>query len=541
MKIKIKHILGGAILMSALFLGSGLFAADSIFTFAELFTNTDYRDAGNTTADWVNGTFDGLVRLPKDSTAGSASKQVNGKVLRASDGNLYYAWVDFRSGIGDGKGHIYLQKYNTSGVKQWGNEKQVDSAGTGTYINDDFLTPVPGLMEGIDGSIFVYWAVGGNLWVQKFDNTGAKKWGGDTVVNTASVTTYNFGYTPAVVDSDGKLVFFWSSGSGLYMQKIDGSGASGIKSGSQVLLQSGYVNRPMASRDSTNHYYVAYTLFDIGSLQDILYLDKFNTDGTRAWAQRTTVVASTGISSVDIATDASGNSYVVWDDYRNILSTGRDVFIQKFDSSGTAWWGMMGKQMNTDTGYAVQQNPKVKLDANGLPNVIWEDQRSGTNVDIYAQHYDTNGNKIWSSGEVKVNKGTNSSAYSEYFVGVADSFVINTQAGGDQNSLYVAWFTDRSNDFNIYSQKVTSSGTVSFGTDLQVTTELGGGGYLSSAHVQSTKLNITAMNITGARVYGIYLNYGQTINFSKVTPLGFGANMFKDLATGLLIGGDDHF
>ena len=513
MKIKIKHILGGAILMSALFLGSGLFAADSIFTFAELFTNTDYRDAGNTTADWVNGTFDGLVRLPKDSTAGSASKQVNGKVLRASDGNLYYAWVDFRSGIGDGKGHVYIQSYDTSGTKRWSNDMQVDSASADSvFLSDDFLDTVPGLVES-NGFIFVYWVLNGNLWVQKFNAAGAKQWSGDTRINaaTVSVTAYNFGYTPAVVDSTGLLVFFWDSGSGLYMQKFDGSGSSGgSMSGSLVELLHAYIDNPVAGRDSSDNFYVAYSSYDYTTFKKVLNLDKFNSSGSKTWTQQ--VANSTSINSADIATDSSGNSYVVWDDNRNSSSTGRDVFIQMYTSGGAKQWGSTGVQINTDAGWSIQQNPKVKLDSNNLPNVIWEDQRSGTTVDIYAQRYNASGTAQW-SGEKLVNKGTNGSAYAEYFVGIGNSFSINTAAGADQNSLYVAWFTDRSNDYNIYGQKVNSAGTVGWGTDLQVTTEKGGGGFIGTAQVQSKTIDGTPQNITGARVFGIYLTNGQDIKF----------------------------
>lgn len=499
-----------------------LWAASTVYTFSETFENTEHQGAG-TTADW--NTTNTRLQLPANSDPTSNTKQINGSVT-VMGSYLYYAWVDFRGGIGANNGHIYLRMFDKAGTIQGTSDVLVDSGYSGIYIRDDYISTYVKVIN--DGTfVYIFWVKDNNLYLQKFNAAGERQWNsGDFQVNgtIGEVADYN-GCVTGLVNSDLTLSFFWNNGSGIYMQKVDPDPTAvptdpGVRIGDPVRLLGStsapaYVDTPVVSRDSFNNYFLIYSSYNYTNHKKELFLDKYDSSGTEAWSgNRVSIASSSSIYGADIATDASGNSYIVWSQTDPNYVTGQDVYITGINTSGslTPISGWTAKKVYTDTSYYNQTNPKIRLDSTSAPNVIWEDSRTTGKLDIYAQRFNISGTAQWAAAGVKVNIGDNPSANALYYTGYNPNFVIDTTV---DNSLYLTWYAYRSTDFDVFGQKLTAALGANSASDWEITQIEAGGGYASSAVAFSDDVYFPKSTpVLSAKVYSSSYARGQTINLS---------------------------
>ena len=91
----------------------------------------------------------------------------------------------------------------------------------------------------------------------------------------------------------------------------------------------------------------------------------------------------------DIAVDKSGNLYAVWADGRN----GNEDIYFAYRPVGGEWNANV--RVNDDVGAARQQHPAIAVDSGGNAYAVWEDERNGSDGDIYFAYRPTGGN--WSA------------------------------------------------------------------------------------------------------------------------------------------------
>ena len=134
---------------------------------------------------------------------------------------------------------------------------------------------------------------------------------------------------------------------------------------------------------------------------------------------------------------------MVWQDLRNGLDY--DIYAQRFNAQGDRLWSSAGRvivQMNES-----QINPKIDPDTlSGGVYVAWADKRNGWDYDIYAQRVDSNGVVLWNNNGLSIsNSNGNQSAV---------DILSTTQSNG----LICTWRDGRSGNYDIYAQKVLPSG-----------------------------------------------------------------------------------
>lgn len=100
-----------------------------------------------------------------------------------------------------------------------------------------------------------------------------------------------------------------------------------------------------------------------------------------------------------IAPDAKGGAIITWLDYRNDTSGTADVYAQRLDVNGYPVWLHNGLPICTHP--ADQGAPAITEDGLGGAIISWNDQRNG-NLDIYAQRIDSSGNILWQADGVPV-------------------------------------------------------------------------------------------------------------------------------------------
>jgi hypothetical protein len=139
--------------------------------------------------------------------------------------------------------------------------------------------------------------------------------------------------------------------------------------------------------------------------------------------------------------DGAGGMIVVWQDFRTGVA---DVYAQRFDASGNTLWGAGGTAICTEANQ--QETPVLVSDGAGGAVIAWQDLRSGTGYDIYAQAVTSAGGLKWAAAGVAVCAATGSQVL---------EVITSDTAGG----AIVAWRDSRSGLADVYAQRVSSTGT----------------------------------------------------------------------------------
>ena len=151
-----------------------------------------------------------------------------------------------------------------------------------------------------------------------------------------------------------------------------------------------------------------------------------------------------------IVSDGAGGAIVTWEDLRN--GPERDIYAQHVLASGAvdSAWPAFGRALCTAADQ--QLNPEIVSDGAGGAIVTWQDVRSLTYYDIYAQ-------RVLASGLVDGAWPANGRALCTAFDQQSSPEIVSDGAGG----AIVTWYDYRSGGSgasDIYAQRVLASGAV---------------------------------------------------------------------------------
>ncbi|MGB3235061.1 MAG: hypothetical protein WBA94_04275, partial [Ferruginibacter sp.] len=100
-----------------------------------------------------------------------------------------------------------------------------------------------------------------------------------------------------------------------------------------------------------------------------------------------------------------------------------------------------------------QMDVQMVSDGSGGAIVVWRDGRNIANaIDIYAQHISASGNLLWNVDAVPICNAA------------SDQFAPRLVSDG-ANGAIIAWYDNRSGNYDIYAQRINSSGVVQWTTD----------------------------------------------------------------------------
>jgi len=268
--------------------------------------------------------------------------------------------------------------------------------------------------------------------------------------------------------------------------------------GTQICWEIGSQYSPDLCRDGSGGTIVVWVDARLGANTDI-YAQRVTSSGTTLWEGNGTVVCNqTGKQEgARICGDEAGNSIIVWYDQRG---ADYDIYAQKLNSTGDPQWTSNGIAICNATGN--QYFPVICSDGSGGAFIAWDDYRAGT-ADIYATHIYANGTIVsgWSANGTAVCTATNhqrsvriccaggkvvivwtdsrnlgTSSYDIYAqklnaMGAVEWLVngkpICTELGEQEDpqincdtlgNAYITWKDNRSDDYDIYAQKLTNTG-----------------------------------------------------------------------------------
>ncbi len=290
-----------------------------------------------------------------------------------------------------------------------------------------------------------------------FTNCATAQWLVDTSKNTPICTIPGKQGDPRIMeDGNGGCFIAWKDWRNnnvpdIFIQYLDKDGiANWTVNGLNVCTNSADQSTPNICPDEAGGVIVTWSDFRTGIERDI-YAQRINKEGVSLWTFNGAPVTDKNNREHNekICSDGMGGAYFSWEEQ---LAGKWRVYAQHLDSNGNRLWGNGGIPVTTVAGNRI--NPKIQADKkhNGA-FITWQDERSGS-YDIYAQKVDSLGNLLWSNNGLLVCGANN-----EQTLPKIDP---DPSIGG----VYICWVDKRNNlDYDLYAQRIDSNGNVLWAQD----------------------------------------------------------------------------
>lgn len=304
------------------------------------------------------------------------------------------------------------------------------------------------------GGAIVVWRDGRNIsnatdiYAQHISSTGALLWNVDGVPVCNAVSDQ---YAPRLVsDAAGGAIIAWydnrAGNYDIYAQRINASGVvQWTTDGVAVCTETGNQNAHQLLADGSGGAFIVWSDGRWSGPNADIYGQRVNAAGVVQWP-----VNGVGICFVSslqnipqLTSDGGTGFFVTWEDWRNFGQA--DIYAQKVSSNGFYTWSYLGVGICVEANGA-QYNSKIVADGAGNAIICWQDKRSSSADDIYAQKINTNGVVQWANNGVLICN--------------AAGLQINEQMISDGAGGAIICWEDRRAGQDIYSQRINSSGAV---------------------------------------------------------------------------------
>ncbi|MGQ9708028.1 MAG: hypothetical protein ACUVUR_04045 [bacterium] len=393
---------------------------------------------------------DSIIRndfLCNDDITGGC-QQKGPDIAVAPNGAFVISWYEFRDGDAD----VWFQRFDSAGIAI-GLNQRVNTDVTLGWQGD------PASAIGNDGRFIFSWEdrrdIGNSdVFVQRFDGTGSRL--GDNFRVSDSAASGDQSFSGVHIAPDGSVLVVWDDRrygltGDIFAQFLNPDGSP---RGENFRVNDdgiGWANQyePDVSGDDSGRFVVVWMDGRGSNPSDWnIYLQRFRLDGNRI-GNNIRVTDDDSIQwSPRVSSGPSGDFVVCWDDRRH----GHwDVYAQVYNSRGER----VGEniRVNGDAGNAQQLLGDVAVNGFGEFVVVWTDDRDG-NDDIFAQRFDLSGSRL--GPEFKVNDDLGVTVQN-------DPTVKACPDGG----YWVSWADARSGDYDIYCQRITRDGA-KIGTNFRV-------------------------------------------------------------------------
>jgi Ig-like domain CHU_C associated/Secretion system C-terminal sorting domain len=284
------------------------------------------------------------------------------------------------------------------------------------------------------------------------------QWSTNSSVNTPVVTATGTQSAYAFI-SDGASGTYvtWQDGRtgtyDIYVQHFNREGRElWTPGGINICSAAADQETPALCSDGANGIFVVWSdRRNMGNYD--LYAQRLNNAGVPQWTANGVAVCNAALDQTlpKILIGATNSAAIVWCDTRN-GGGNSDIYAQLINGSGVEQWTSNGEVICNATG---NQNAPAIISNSGTNIVVaWEDYRSGSTSDIYAQRFNSTGTMTWAANGVPVSVA----ALQQSEIKLA------TDLSGN---IFFGWTDMRNGNLNldIYCQKLTSAGVAQWTTD----------------------------------------------------------------------------
>lgn len=273
-------------------------------------------------------------------------------------------------------------------------------------------------------------------------------WSKENPENVPLSTAANDQFFPQMLpDGQGGAIVAWvdlrnGTSTDVYAQRVNGGGAV-LWTGDGVPISAAANNQsvPHLVSDGSGGAILAWEDNRTGTYD--IYAQRVNRDGTVQWTADGVPIsaASNAQLSPQLISDGAGGAIIVWLDFRNGGTP--DLFVQRVNGEGIVQWAADGVPVSIAAN--AQQSPHLISDGSGGAFLVWQDHRSGTNSDIYAQRINSSGLVQWAADGIAVSTAAGNQQFPQF---------ISDSDGG----AIIVWQDGRSGTDKIFAQRVNSDG-----------------------------------------------------------------------------------
>jgi hypothetical protein len=189
-----------------------------------------------------------------------------------------------------------------------------------------------------------------------------------------------------------------------------------------------------------------------------IYAQKIDKDGNLLWASDGFPVCKAPANQLapQLVSDGSGGAIITWYDYRS--GKGEDIYAQKISATGTNEWPVDGVPVCIENG--TQWYPQIISDNAGGAVICWDDKREGY-YDIYAQKISMSGEPLWQLNGIPICSAPENQQYCQIAAASSETYII-------------AWQDYRNGNADIYAQRVSGLGRISWKNNGEVICSVAG-------------------------------------------------------------------
>ncbi len=434
------------------------------------------------TAGVLDGAFgaSGTLTVGTDTKTNTTDRSFSASIDSA--GKLYVA-INGASGATA----ITVKRYTTAGAidTTYATNGVLTAVSTGNIVGDPYL-----VVNGGDNMYALYYEnISGphKIYARKFDSSGVadSTFGTSGILEMAS-STQSLREPKVVFGNSENGYVVWRDGANddLYAKKFSIAGVLSITFGaSGTLTVSEATNsqrKPVIATDGSENIYIAWE--DNRGADYSIYAKKFNSSGVLNTAFGSSGELTVFNNSNDqlypaIMTDTGGDVYIATSDDRSTGSVKYNIYIRKFNSSGTQYATYSPAtvaDLTISATSASQEHPASATDSDNNVYFVWRNMTTDVNGDIYMKKYSSTGflydgvttsPEFGTAGQVLVSSaGTNSSQR-------APRITLDSA-----DNIYISWYDNRGGaNYDAYVKKFSNDGALdaTFGASGELTVEAG--------------------------------------------------------------------
>ncbi|MFX0135907.1 MAG: hypothetical protein ACFFDN_19855 [Candidatus Hodarchaeota archaeon] len=286
-----------------------------------------------------------------------------------------------------------------------------------------------------------------DIYAQRVNSTGNIQW----TFNGIPITTENKPqvFPKICSDESGGAIITWDdhrdselTSTDIYAQKVDINGIEKwTLNGTAITTEIEIQNDPKICNDGLGGAIITWKDNRSGIDYDI-YAQRIDFNGSIMWTPNGTAISTANNDQTlqQICSDGAGGAIITWHDYRN---GNWDIYAQRIDSNGNIMWTPNGKSICTRSDNQV--NPEICSDETGGAIITWCDERNlgSTGLDIYAQRVDSNGAIQYNTNGMAICTADNVQRYAEICsAGNGDAFIVWQDQRSDPNGDLYAQITN---------------------------------------------------------------------------------------------------
>lgn len=185
--------------------------------------------------------------------------------------------------------------------------------------------------------------------------------------------------------------------------------------GLSISVEEGHQLSPIAINSDDNEVIFLWEDSRVSHGDPDLYGQKLNTSGVSFWKENGLPLENFRHAEGFLVTkwqarsipDGKGGFFLTWADNRlRPWNAKDDIYAQHFDKDGNELWQKGGIPVCTAGSWNnSKSHPQIVSDENGGVIITWWEQRDGVNFSVWSQRIDSDGNPIWAPNGVPVAYG----------------------------------------------------------------------------------------------------------------------------------------